>query len=265
MVSLLSVLLSMQGAVDINKLCEEMLDNRATLQAIASEFSSLPSYAAFATAQEAYEQAVANGDSEVVLKKLKKSLNVAKSEFDRDAAMQRKLEKMADQAMTQMYKQARSEDKRAKVTSAMQTMLFTMLRKLDNDALNNIINNARDGCVPLNIIPLIVTALRANSAVKLQNNELSPVALRQMSCAAGTTQTACTDDNALAYYNTTKGGRFVLALLSDLQDLKWARFPKSDGTGTIYTELEPLVVTHNFDFTFSFSPEYSMVFVLFFV
>nr|UET69429.1 ORF1ab polyprotein [Severe acute respiratory syndrome coronavirus 2]UFC70430.1 ORF1ab polyprotein [Severe acute respiratory syndrome coronavirus 2]UFD46939.1 ORF1ab polyprotein [Severe acute respiratory syndrome coronavirus 2] len=301
MVSLLSVLLSMQGAVDINKLCEEMLDNRATLQAIASEFSSLPSYAAFATAQEAYEQAVANGDSEVVLKKLKKSLNVAKSEFDRDAAMQRKLEKMADQAMTQMYKQARSEDKRAKVTSAMQTMLFTMLRKLDNDALNNIINNARDGCVPLNIIPLttaaklmvvipdyntykntcdgttftyasalweiqqvvdadskivqlseismdnspnlawplIVTALRANSAVKLQNNELSPVALRQMSCAAGTTQTACTDDNALAYYNTTKGGRFVLALLSDLQDLKWARFPKSDGTGTIYTELEP--------------------------
>ncbi len=131
-----------------------------------------------------------------------------------------------------------------------------------------IVNNARDGCVPLNIIPLttaaklmvvipdyntykntcdgttftyasalweiqqvvdadskivqlseismdnspnlawplIVTALRANSAVKLQNNELSPVALRQMSCAAGTTQTACTDDNALAYYNTTKGG-----------------------------------------------------------
>nr|ASO66808.1 replicase polyprotein 1a [Sarbecovirus sp.] len=301
MVSLLSVLLSMQGAVDINKLCEEMLDNRATLQAIASEFSSLPSYAAYATAQEAYEQAVANGDSEVILKKLKKSLNVAKSEFDRDAAMQRKLEKMADQAMTQMYKQARSEDKRAKVTSAMQTMLFTMLRKLDNDALNNIINNARDGCVPLNIIPLttaaklmvvvpdygtykntcdgntftyasalweiqqvvdadskivplseinmdnspnlawplIVTALRANSAVKLQNNELSPVALRQMSCAAGTTQTACTDDNALAYYNNSKGGRFVLALLSDHQDLKWARFPKSDGTGTIYTELEP--------------------------
>nr|AID16712.1 orf1ab polyprotein [Bat SARS-like coronavirus] len=301
MVSLLSVLLSMQGAVDINKLCEEMLDNRATLQAIASEFSSLPSYAAYATAQEAYEQAVANGDSEVVLKKLKKSLNVAKSEFDRDAAMQRKLEKMADQAMTQMYKQARSEDKRAKVTSAMQTMLFTMLRKLDNDALNNIINNARDGCVPLNIIPLttaaklmvvvpdygtykntcdgntftyasalweiqqvvdadskivqfseinmdnspnlawplIVTALRANSAVKLQNNELSPVALRQMSCAAGTTQTACTDDNALAYYNNSKGGRFVLALLSDHQDLKWARFPTSDGTGTIYTEPEP--------------------------
>lgn len=74
-------------------------------------------------------------------------MNVAKSEFDRDAAMQRKLEKMADQAMTQMYKQAKSEDKRAKVTSAMQTMLFTMLRKLDNDALNNIINNARDGCV----------------------------------------------------------------------------------------------------------------------
>lgn len=95
--------------------------------------------------------------------------------------------------------------------------------------------------------PLIVTALRANSAVKLQNNELSPVALRQMSCAAGTTQTACTDDNALAYYNTIKGGRFVLALLSDLQDLKWARFPKSDGTGTIYTELEPpcrLLQTH---------------------
>nr|UFP05062.1 ORF1ab polyprotein [Severe acute respiratory syndrome-related coronavirus] len=301
MVSLLSVLLSMQGAVDINKLCEEMLDNRATLQAIASEFSSLPSYAAYATAQEAYEQAVANGDSDTVLKKLKKALNVAKSEFDRDAAMQRKLEKMADQAMTQMYKQARSEDKRAKVTSAMQTMLFTMLRKLDNDALNNIINNARDGCVPLNIIPLttaaklmvvvpdyntykntcegntftyasalweiqqivdadskvvqlseitpdnsnimawplIVTALRANSAVRLQNNELSPVALRQMSCAAGTTQNNCNEGSALAYYNTSKGGRFVLALLSDIQDLKWARFPKSDGTGTIYTELEP--------------------------
>lgn len=70
-------------------------------------------------------------------------------------------------------------------------------------------------------VSLIVTALRANSAVKLQNNELSPVALRQMSCAAGTTQTACTDDNALAYYNTTKGGRFVLALLSDLQEFRY--------------------------------------------
>lgn len=33
-----------------------------------------------------------------------------------------------------------------------------MLRKLDNDALNNIINNARDGCVPLNIIPLTTAA-----------------------------------------------------------------------------------------------------------
>lgn len=60
---------------------------------------------------------------------------------------------MADLALTNMYKEARINDKKSKVVSALQTMLFSMVRKLDNQALNSILDNAVKGCVPLNAIP----------------------------------------------------------------------------------------------------------------
>nr|WCC63191.1 ORF1ab polyprotein [Bat Coronavirus HpHB20] len=156
--TLLSVLLSMPGAVDLTKLCDDVFENPAILQAVSNEFNNLPTFVEYECAQKAYDEALANGEGPIVLKQLKKAVNCAKSAFERDAAVARKLERMADLAMTQMYKEARAEDKRARVTSAMQSMLFSMLRRLDNDALNNIITNARDGCVPLNVIPMLASS-----------------------------------------------------------------------------------------------------------
>nr|WDR17877.1 ORF1ab [Hipposideros armiger Coronavirus] len=298
--TLLSVLLSMPGAVDLTKLCDDVLENPAVLQAVSNEFNNLPSFVEYECAQKAYDEALASGEGQIVLKQLKKAVNCAKSAFERDAAVARKLERMADLAMTQMYKEARAEDKRARVTSAMQAMLFSMLRRLDNDALNNIINNARDGCVPLSVIPmlasskllvvvpditvynntcegtlltyagavwdvvqvtdadnkalamsdvtvdnaprlawpLVLSAVRRISSVKLQNNELAPQLLNQKAVTGGSDQTVC-DRPALAYYNTVQGKHVILAVVSDDDGLKWTRVDKSDGNGFVMIELDP--------------------------
>nr|YP_009047220.1 nsp8 protein [Middle East respiratory syndrome-related coronavirus]YP_009047236.1 nsp8 protein [Middle East respiratory syndrome-related coronavirus]YP_009944288.1 nsp8 [Betacoronavirus England 1]YP_009944299.1 nsp8 [Betacoronavirus England 1] len=123
--------------------------------ATLSEFSHLATFAELEAAQKAYQEAMDSGDtSPQVLKALQKAVNIAKNAYEKDKAVARKLERMADQAMTSMYKQARAEDKKAKIVSAMQTMLFGMIKKLDNDVLNGIISNARNGCIPLSVIPL---------------------------------------------------------------------------------------------------------------
>nr|YP_009944317.1 nsp8 [Tylonycteris bat coronavirus HKU4]YP_009944332.1 nsp8 [Tylonycteris bat coronavirus HKU4] len=123
--------------------------------ATLTEFSHLATYAELETAQSSYQKALNSGDaSPQVLKALQKAVNVAKNAYEKDKAVARKLERMAEQAMTSMYKQARAEDKKAKIVSAMQTMLFGMIKKLDNDVLNGVIANARNGCVPLSIVPL---------------------------------------------------------------------------------------------------------------
>nr|YP_009924390.1 nsp8 [Rousettus bat coronavirus HKU9] len=121
--------------------------------AVASEFSNLSSYVDYENAQKAYDTAVATGAPASTVNALKKAMNVAKSVLDKDVATTRKLERMSELAMTAMYKQARAEDRRSKVTAAMQTMLFNMIRRLDSDALSNILNNARNGVVPLGVIP----------------------------------------------------------------------------------------------------------------
>nr|YP_009944346.1 nsp8 [Pipistrellus bat coronavirus HKU5]YP_009944361.1 nsp8 [Pipistrellus bat coronavirus HKU5] len=123
--------------------------------ATLSEFSHLASYAELEAAQSSYQKALNSGDaSPQVLKALQKAVNIAKNAYEKDKAVARKLERMAEQAMTSMYKQARAEDKKAKIVSAMQTMLFGMIKKLDNDVLNGVISNARNGCVPLSVVPL---------------------------------------------------------------------------------------------------------------
>nr|URD31364.1 orf1ab polyprotein [Rousettus bat coronavirus] len=152
-VSLLSVLLSLPGAINLDELCNSILENNTVLQAVASEFSNLSSYVDYENAQKAYDTAVSTGAPESTVKALKKAMNVAKSVLDKDIATTRKLERMSELAMTAMYKQARAEDRRSKVTAAMQTMLFNMIRRLDSDALSNILNNARNGVVPLGVIP----------------------------------------------------------------------------------------------------------------
>nr|WCC63085.1 orf1ab polyprotein [Bat Coronavirus RlYN16] len=301
-VSLLSVLLSLPGAINLDELCSSILENNSVLQAVASEFSNLSSYVDYENAQKAYDTAVATGAPASTVKALKKAMNVAKSVLDKDVATTRKLERMSELAMTAMYKQARAEDRRSKVTAAMQTMLFNMIRRLDSDALSNILNNARNGVVPLGVIPrtaanklllvvpdfsvytatitmptltyagsawdvmqvadadgktvnatditrensvnlawpLVVTAQRqqATSPVKLQNNELMPQTVKRMNVVAGVSQTACVTD-VVAYYNATKEGRHVMAILADTDGLAFAKVEKSTGDGFVILELEP--------------------------
>nr|QJX58377.1 orf1ab polyprotein [Coronavirus BtRt-BetaCoV/GX2018]QJX58382.1 orf1ab polyprotein [Coronavirus BtRt-BetaCoV/GX2018] len=301
-VSLLSVLLSLPGAVNIDELCSSIMENTTVLQAVASEFSNLSSYVDYENAQKAYDTAIATGAPASTIKALKKAMHIAKSVLDKDIATTRKLERMSELAMTAMYKQARAEDRRSKVTAAMQTMLFNMIRRLDSDALSNILNNARNGVVPLGVIPrtaanklllvvpdysvysatvtmpiltyagsawdvmqiadadgktvnapditrensvnlawpLVVTAQRqqATSPVKLQNNELMPQAVKRMNVVAGVSQTSCVSE-ALAYYNATKEGRHVMAILADVDGLAFAKVEKSTGDGFVILELEP--------------------------
>ncbi|URD31198.1 orf1ab polyprotein [Macroglossus bat coronavirus] len=301
-VSLLSVLLSLPGAINLDELCNSILENNTVLQAVASEFSNLSSYVDYENAQKAYDTAVTTGAPASTIKALKKAMNVAKSVLDKDVATARKLERMSEMAMTAMYKQARAEDKRSKVTSAMQTMLFNMIRRLDSDALNSILTNARNGIVPLGVIPrtaanklllvvpdysvfsstvvlptltyagsawdvtqvsdadgknvnvtditrensanlawpLVITAVRqvATSPVKLQNNELMPQAVKRMAVTAGISQTSCTTDT-VAYYNASKEGRHVMAILADVDGLLYAKVEKSTGDGFVILELEP--------------------------
>lgn len=151
--SLLSVLLSLPGAVNLEELCNSILDNPVVMQAVASEFSNLGSFVELENAQVALDNAIATGASPQTIKVLRKALNVAKSAYDKDVAVARRLERMSEQAMTQMYKQARADDKRAKVTASLQTMLFCMIKRLDNDALTSILTSARGGVVPLCAIP----------------------------------------------------------------------------------------------------------------
>nr|AUM60023.1 ORF1ab polyprotein [Middle East respiratory syndrome-related coronavirus] len=154
-VCLFATLMTFSGNVDLDNLASELLDNPAVLQATLSEFSHLASFAELETAQKSYQEALDSGDaSPQVLKALQKAVNVAKNAYEKDKSVARKLERMAEQAMTSMYKQARAEDKKSKIVSAMQTMLFGMIKKLDNDVLNGIIANARNGCIPLSVVPL---------------------------------------------------------------------------------------------------------------
>nr|BBJ36006.1 ORF1ab polyprotein [Bat coronavirus] len=154
-VCLFATLMTFSGNVDLDGLASDLFENSAVLQATLNEFSHLASFAELEAAQRSYQEALDSGDaSPQVLKALQKAVNVAKNAYEKDKSVARKLERMAEQAMTSMYKQARAEDKKSKIVSAMQTMLFGMIKKLDNDVLNGIIANARNGCIPLSIVPL---------------------------------------------------------------------------------------------------------------
>nr|USL83010.1 ORF1A polyprotein [Middle East respiratory syndrome-related coronavirus] len=154
-VCLFATLMTFSGNVDLDNLASDLLDTPSVLQATLSEFSHLASFAELEAAQKSYQEALDSGDaSPQVLKALQKAVNVAKNAYEKDKSVARKLERMAEQAMTSMYKQARAEDKKSKIVSAMQTMLFGMIKKLDNDVLNGIISNARNGCIPLSVVPL---------------------------------------------------------------------------------------------------------------
>nr|YP_009924416.1 nsp8 [Rabbit coronavirus HKU14]YP_009944261.1 nsp8 [Rabbit coronavirus HKU14] len=124
--------------------------------ALQSEFVNMASFVEYEVAKKNLDEARSSGSAnQQQLKQLEKACNIAKSAYERDRAVARKLERMADLALTNMYKEARINDKKSKVVSALQTMLFSMVRKLDTQALNSILDNAVKGCVPLNAIPLL--------------------------------------------------------------------------------------------------------------
>ncbi|ASF90443.1 ORF1ab polyprotein [Suncus murinus coronavirus Xingguo-74] len=140
--------------VDLDALLDVYFDNNSILQSVASTFASLPSFVAYETAREAYEKALKEEANAVLLKQLKKAMNIAKSEHEQEVAVQRKLERLAETAAAQMYKDVRASDKKAKVISAMHSMLFSMLRRLDMSSVDNVLNLAKDGVVPLSIVPV---------------------------------------------------------------------------------------------------------------
>nr|USW46659.1 ORF1ab polyprotein [Rodent coronavirus] len=161
---LLIVLFANPAAVDSKCLAniEEVSDDYArdstVLQALQSEFVNMASFVEYEIAKKNLDEAKASGSAnQQQIKQLEKACNIAKSAYERDRAVARKLERMADLALTNMYKEARISDKKSKVVSALQTMLFSMVRKLDNQALNSILDNAVKGCVPLNAVPSLTS------------------------------------------------------------------------------------------------------------
>lgn len=63
-----------------------------------------------------------------------------------------------------MYKEARAVNRKSKVVSAMHSLLFGMLRRLDMSSIDVILQLAKDGTVPLSVIPA-VSATKLNIVV----------------------------------------------------------------------------------------------------
>nr|USF97420.1 ORF1ab [Bat alphacoronavirus] len=164
LLALLAFFLSKNSAFGLDDLLESYFNDNSMLQSVASTYVSMPSFVAYETARQSYEDAVANGSPPQLIKQLRHAMNVAKGDFDREAATQRKLDRMAEQAAAQMYKEARAVNRKSKVTSAMHSMLFGMLRRLDMSSIDTVLQLAKEGTVPLAVIPA-VSATKLNIVV----------------------------------------------------------------------------------------------------
>nr|WCC61906.1 ORF1ab polyprotein [Bat Coronavirus RfZJ20] len=160
LLALLAFFLSKQKDFGVDDLLESYFSSGSILQSVASTFVNMPSFIAYENARQAYEDAINSGAAQQLVKQLKRAMNIAKSEFDHEASVQKKISRMAEQAAAQMYKEARAVNRKSKVISAMHSLLFGMLRRLDMSSVDTILNLAKDGVVPLSIIP-------AASATKL--------------------------------------------------------------------------------------------------
>lgn len=153
LLALLAFFLSKQKDFGMDDLLDSYFATGSMLQSVASTFVNMPSFVAYENARQAYEEAVNSGAAATLIKQLKRAMNVAKAEFDHEASVQRKISRMAEQAAAQMYKDARAVNRKSKVISAMHSLLFGMLRRLDMSSVDTILSLARDGVVPLSIIP----------------------------------------------------------------------------------------------------------------
>nr|WCC62285.1 ORF1ab polyprotein [Bat Coronavirus PaGD17] len=153
LLALLAFFISKQKDFGVDELLDSYFSNTTLLQSVASTFVNMPSYVAYETARKEYEDSLNNGSSPQIVKQLKRAMNVAKADFDKEASVQRKINRMAEAAATQMYKEARAVNRKSKVVSSLHAMLFSMLRRLDMSSIDNILSLARDGTIPLSIIP----------------------------------------------------------------------------------------------------------------
>ncbi|ACA52162.1 ORF1a polyprotein [Bat coronavirus 1A] len=153
LLALVTFFISEHADFNVSELVDSYFGDNSILQSVASTFVNMPSFIAYESARQSYEEAINNGSSPQLVKQLKRAMNIAKAELDHESSVQRKLNRMAEQAAAQMYKEARAVNKKSKVISSLHTLLFGMLRKLDMSSVDNILSLARDGVVPLSIIP----------------------------------------------------------------------------------------------------------------
>lgn len=153
LLALLAFFISKQKDFGCDELLDSYFSNTALLQSVAATFVNMPSYIAYENARQQYEDAINTDASQSVVKQLRRAMNIAKSEYDKEASVQRKINRMAEAAATQMYKEARAVNKKSKVISSLHAMLFSMLRRLDMSSIDTILSLAREGTVPLSIIP----------------------------------------------------------------------------------------------------------------
>nr|WMM66090.1 1ab [Infectious bronchitis virus] len=159
LLGMLITLFCVDSTIDLSEYCDDILKRSTVLQSVTQEFSHIPSYAEYERAKNLYENVLADSKNGSVtqqeLAAYRKAANIAKSVFDRDLAVQKKLDSMAERAMTTMYKEARVTDRRAKLVSSLHALLFAMLKKIDSEKLNVLFDQASSGVVPLATVPIV--------------------------------------------------------------------------------------------------------------
>nr|UOF83530.1 polyprotein 1a [Infectious bronchitis virus] len=159
LLGMLITLFCIDSTIDLSEYCDDILKRSTVLQSVTQEFSHIPSYAEYERAKNLYEKVLADskngGVTQQELAAYRKAANIAKSVFDRDLAVQKKLDSMAERAMTTMYKEARVTDRRAKLVSSLHALLFSMLKKIDSEKLNVLFDQASSGVVPLATVPIV--------------------------------------------------------------------------------------------------------------
>nr|BDE26447.1 1a polyprotein [Infectious bronchitis virus] len=159
LLGMLITLFCIDSTIDLSEYCDDILKRSTVLQSVTQEFSHIPSYAEYERAKNLYEKVLADskngGVTQQELAAYRKAANIAKSVFDRDLAVQKKLDSMAERAMTTMYKEARVTDRRAKLVSSLHALLFSMLKKIDSEKLNVLFEQASSGVVPLATVPVV--------------------------------------------------------------------------------------------------------------
>nr|QLI47715.1 MAG: orf1ab [Deltacoronavirus sp.] len=136
----------------INNYLDTLMDNKVVVQSVADINTNLDTYRIYKEADAAYKKSVESGETIQEQKKKLKAVNIAKADWERDAAAQRKLEKLTELTMRSMYLADRAEDRRVKLTSGLTAMLYHMLRRLDSDRVKALFECAKQQILPIHAI-----------------------------------------------------------------------------------------------------------------